>query len=179
MKTKFSIILFTFFILVGGQTISSSKPKQIAIRTDGLYSTYDTSSSRCGKAHDIYKVVHEIVFLNDSDIFYNSRMVSYSLPNYYYRFYELSAALRIGKYKIVGDSVFANIPTQFYKRGNIIKYANANYSGYIKNRDTIVGWRIVPPYPDINMKFNDDVFPSDTTPKMIYFVKHDGVKDLQ
>lgn len=54
-----------------------------------------------------------------------------------------------------------------------------NFRGYVKNKDTITDWKIIPPYPkDFTKsvkKWNADLF----KPHTLYFVKTDAVKCLQ
>lgn len=54
-----------------------------------------------------------------------------------------------------------------------------NFRGFVKNRDTITDWKIVPPYPKDFTKFvftnNDHLL----KPHTLYFVKTDAVKCLK
>jgi hypothetical protein len=56
---------------------------------------------------------------------------------------------------------------------------NCNFRGFIKNKDTIIDWKIIPPYPKDFTKSvkerNKDLF----EPHTLYFVKTDAVKCLQ
>lgn len=149
------------------------------IRFDGLYNTFDTSMLHCGKrAYEQYTTSNSIVFLMNNNMFHNSRLVSYGMPSVYNESIERRGSKSIGKYKIIGDSIYATIPTQFARANERVIFKDANYSGYIKNKDTILGWRIVPPYPDIKLKYNRN-FAYDTMPKMIYFIKYDKVRELE
>jgi hypothetical protein len=53
-----------------------------------------------------------------------------------------------------------------------------NFRGFVKNRDTITNWKVIPPYPKDFTKFvkerNKDLF----EPHTLYFVKTDAVKCL-
>lgn len=59
-----------------------------------------------------------------------------------------------------------------------MKFVAANYIGHIKNADTILNWKMVPPYPNVNIQWND-YFKTDTAPKLMYFIKNDEIKKLQ
>ena len=84
-----------------------------------------------------------------------------------------------GSYTIKKDSIYAYVPITLLTWGLIQRTVNCNYRGYIKNRDTITDWKIIPPYPNGTNEFirenNKQLF----NPQTLYFVKTDAVKCLQ
>lgn len=53
--------------------------------------------------------------------------------------------------------------------GQRFQYRLVHYRGILKNRDTIVQWQMVPPYPKVNMKWNKERFDLLCTPKTLHF----------
>jgi hypothetical protein len=140
---------------------------------DGFYSSHDTSLMACEKkANELYKVVNPIIFMATGRVFYDNHGVSYGLPDFNVEYYQHRG---VGDYYIINDSVFAKIPSAFAIGGMRMRLFEANYIGYIKNKDTIIGWKMVAPYPNVKSKLNN-YFIRDTTPKTLYFIKYDGVK---
>jgi hypothetical protein len=180
------IILFLFAFILPSVEYSASFYKEDGlmntpnIRLDGFYNTFDTSFSvNCGKrAYERYTTKDIVVFLRDNQVFYNGRMGSYSMPDFQNGYLQREGPKMIGTYRIKGDSLYATIPTQFLLHAQRYEYFSAHYVGFIKNEDTILSWKMVPPYPKIKLKFNE-FFHVDTTPKMLYFVKYDKVKELE
>ncbi len=76
----------------------------------------------------------------------------------------------VGLISIENGIIKAHLPTTFYLRGMRQKTFFAYFEGEIKNRDTIVNWRMVEPYPKAPRKFNDD-FKELIEPKLMYFIE--------
>ncbi|MEO6189062.1 MAG: hypothetical protein ABIO44_00570, partial [Saprospiraceae bacterium] len=54
----------------------------------------------------------------------------------------------------------------------------ANFKGYIKNRDTIIDWKMVAPFPKkVNLKWNE-IFTQNKLPKTLYFMKNNAIRAL-
>lgn len=178
MKYKNSIfaIIVLFIILA----FSEDVPEDRNIRFDGFYNTYDTTMSpNCGKrAYELYASKDIVVFLQQNRVLYNGRMGSYSMPDFNDISFKREASQMIGTYHIKGDSIYAIIPTTYLLHAQRYEYFTAYYVGYLKNNDTVIGWKMVPPFPKIKLKHND-FFHYDTTPKMLYFIKYDKVSELQ
>ncbi len=63
-----------------------------------------------------------------------------------------------------------------YTGGNIIGKGITQrlltyFQGYLKNRDTIIGWHMIPPYPNIRVAPNQGEFDSFIEPRDLYFKK--------
>src|SRR5690606_5985067 len=125
-----------------------------------------------------YVTYHSLVFLRNNRTFYFSRAGTRDNRPFKKDFYNNSMLKESGTYKIIEDSIHATISTMFFAAGNRLIYLKANYIGYMKNRDTILGWKMIPPYPKIKLRFNE-FFPEDTTAKMLYFIKNDAVGALE
>ena len=147
------------------------------IRFNGIYNTYDTSLTHRGdRSNEISVTDVFIVFIKKNKIFRDGCCTIDSIA-FQPEFYKRLDSAWIGTYMIKRDSIFAYIPTGLYKYGGMTRTLNANYSGYIKNRDTIIDWKMVPPFPDVNPKANGN-FIYHTTPRMLYFIKNDAVRCL-
>lgn len=186
MKRVFPILI-VFFIYSCSQVkeltpfpylhnpIDSSK-----IRFDGFYSAIDTTTLPNGnKRSEVYTSQNEVVFcLNKKQYISNGASVSNeALTCDFYR--NISSEL-LGEFTIKGNEIYSYSPLYFVMYGSFSKIHYAHFKGYIKNRDTIVDWKIVPPYPknignwEINHPRNKFQF----MPKTLYFVKTDAVKCL-
>ncbi len=77
-------------------------------------------------------------------------------------------------FTVHNDTVYAYCSKEYFIPGMIIKAYYVNYSGVIKNKDTILNFRMVPPYPEVNLKFNE-CFYIDTIPRTLKFFKTDIV----
>jgi hypothetical protein len=150
------------------------------IRIDGMYNTLDTTLLSNGKRlSDHNTTIGFIVFKKDQSIFRDNGGNIDSLPFTceYYKQYNRKAR---GQYEIKGDSVIAYLPATFIVWGMRFKTYNAWFKGYIRNRDTITGWHVVPPYPkkigkwSLKLENNQVIF----TPHTIYFIKTDAVNCL-
>jgi hypothetical protein len=65
-----------------------------------------------------------------------------------------------GVFEVKGDTIMAKIFNYFWGKGSIGNTNSrfeCNYMGILKNNDTILNWRMIPPYPSINMKFTDNI----------------------
>jgi hypothetical protein len=188
MKAYYFILLlfFSFFLKGGymqtGQNYRCAKVNPLIsdtakIRFDGIYNPYDTSiTPRGDKRNLIYKTDNFIVLFNNGKT-YRCSSVSLDSAVFQEKYYTFLDSASLGNYKIINDSIFACTPTAFYKWGMRRKFFNAHYSGYIKNKDTIVDWKMVHPYPDVNPKYNFN-FIYHTTPRMLYFIKNDAIRCL-
>lgn len=138
------------------------------LRFDGYYNTCDDAGQANVSAHRI------LVFSSDGGIFRSSTTLPPPLLDSAY-FAGLSTSL-IGHYTIVGDSVFACIPTWFYKRGLREELKLAKFVGYLKNSNTLVSWHMIKPYPDVSTRYNELFY--HTRPQTLIFVKNHSVQAL-
>ncbi|WP_300487744.1 hypothetical protein [Flavobacterium sp.] len=85
----------------------------------------------------------------------------------------------LGYFTIKNDSIYAYTITTIGIKNGAKTAVFCNHRGFIKNRDTITDWKVIPPYPKDFTKFviekNQWLFKS----KTLYFVKTDAVKCLQ
>ena len=56
-------------------------------------------------------------------------------------------------------------------------YHEAYFKGTMLNNDTIVDWHMVPPYPNEDVKVNNN-FEFFTQPKLLYFIENPEMKQL-
>lgn len=85
----------------------------------------------------------------------------------------------LGKYTIKNDSIYAYALTHIVIRAGGVADVYCNYRGYVKNRDTIIDWKIIQPYPKDFTKFVIENNKNLLKPHILYFVKTDAVKCLK
>lgn len=147
------------------------------IRYDGIYNTYDTSLLFSGKKRNEEFVTDgEVIFFNNGRTVKMNNVTIDSIA-FHINYYKGITSKILGIYLIKGDSIFVHTPIFLYHRGKTIKYHNVHFRGIIKNRDTILDWKMVPPYPDVDLRLND-YLKKYTTPKMLYFIKNDAIRCL-
>lgn len=143
------------------------------LRIDGLYSLYDTTMMECGeKVKDHYIIYSPLIFINQNNAIWDNNLgyldnKALSLNNYeeYPRFEN-----NVGVFKIRNDTIIAKLPINLYGGGmRQLKY-EAYFQGVIKNKNTIVDWHIIPPYPKANKRLNDD-FQFLKTPHTFHFIE--------
>ena len=151
------------------------------LRYDGMYNVFDTSFVLLtGDISDkVYVTTREVVFLKSGKIHRNGgvNLDSLIFGNDMWILIGTELKHSLGEYLIIGDSIYAYTPSRMSLGGGRFKSFNANFSGYIKNKDTILNWRMIPPYPDVDPTLNN-YFVNDTTPRTLYFIKNDAVKCL-
>lgn len=155
-------------------------PVDRSIRTDGMYNMLDTTLLPSGQpAMEHYTTQGLVVFATDTTLYRDNGVTIDSLP-FNCRYYQLYNRKADGEYYIKGDSVFATVATTFVVGARYRSFL-AHFRGYIKNRDTITDWKVVPPYPKkvtrraTNAVENKDLF----APQVMYFIPTDAVKCLQ
>lgn len=186
MKSILTICLFGA-LSVCAQTgdnypLNGSSPdiRLLKLRTDGLYSTYDTSRMPCGERRmEHYKIFSPIYILNDSNAVYLSGGgdMGTSLSSITY-FQNLKSFQNIvGTFSIQEEKIKASLPVELYVWGMRLKKFIAHFEGTIKSRDTILDWKMVPPYPKAPKKFNND-FKELLKPKLLYFMESKELSGL-
>lgn len=179
INTAIVLTLFTISIVFNQQVFAQSKlPINEKVTLNGYYNTYDTNYIYKYDKNDTNTTVDILVFLNATNIFYNGHAVSSERPDFNWEFFKRNAKRRIGSYSILDDSLYVSVNTAFAGPSNMIRYFRANYSGYILNKDTIIGWKMIPPYPKVKLRFNEHFY-EDTIPKTLFFVPHKKVEQLQ
>ena len=148
------------------------------LRDDGMYNVYDTTKLHNGnKVNDEFTTSREVVFLKNGKIFKSG---GYSIDSLIYKdeyWVRLSTEYinLWGNYRIINDSIYAYSPFSLSIGGGRFKPFYANFIGYVKNKDTILNWRMVPPYPDVDPEINN-YFINDTTPQLLYFIKNNAIR---
>ena len=192
MKIKYYVLLTSIILFqscksnyqtpnnIGQLALEISAIDTNKIRFDGIYNVYDTSLLYSGeKANEAYVTINDVVFTKNGFVHRGSGVTTDSI--HFTKESWLRSCLKFnylwGNYITVGDSIYAYTQLEMFIRGGRLKPFYANFSGYIKNRDTILNWRMVRPYPKVNPEWNQN-FINDTTPRMLYFIKNDAVKCL-
>lgn len=148
------------------------------LRFDGLYSTY-ANEGLCGPQHNLpFKALNYFVLLDNKKIYYNARGGACDSPDFLDYSFEHWACKMVGTYTVHNDTMYANIPVIFSHPCRAVKLATTHYKGYVKNADTVVGWRMVPPYPKLKEKYKS-YFVEDTIPKLMYFLKNNSIVTLE
>lgn len=161
------------------------------VRFDGYYNKLDTtiitfdSEAKGKKYNEIYSSNDLVVFNSKKDVYINGGGTKHNGPltcEYYNKivnWHKKQKSEIFGNYTIKNDSIYAYVPVTIKTWGMISRIRKFNYRGYIKNRDTILDWKIILPYPKGTSKFiienNKDLF----NPQTLYFVKTEAVKCLQ
>jgi len=170
--------------LVRNGVVYSGESDENVLRWDGLYQTRCTDLSiPRGDWCNTCITYGPVNIMNSNMIDYcwgcSAEDSSYFfLKNYYYRgnpkYY-----IDPGNYIVRNDTIYANIP--IYLHGNnwlgwyIYKPYECSFIGRIKNRDTIVDWHLVPPYPNIKIKEN---YMDLVRPRMLYFIESEELLGL-
>lgn len=155
-------------------------PQAMKLRTDGLYSTYDTSVMKSGvRKSDHYRIYAPIYILKGGNAIYlnagGDKGTSLASITYFQNLKSFKNI--VGTYTIENIKIKASLPIQLYVWGMRLKTFTAHFEGTIKNRDTILDWKMVPPYPKAPKKFNND-FKELLKPKLLYFIESNELSGL-
>jgi hypothetical protein len=180
---KWIIIIISFLLFFGGRVRGKIECQQpdllkkmdntLTLRCDGLYNTFDTSMMRCGeKTNQHYITYNSLIFVNNNNVIYSYGGGSLDNTQLSINFYSNPKNLlnSIGDYSLKVDTVKATIPIGLFVWGMRVKTFLASFQGIVKNRDTIIDWHMIHPYPTANPKFNNG-FIDLTTPKLLYFIE--------
>jgi hypothetical protein len=162
----------------------------IEIRFDGFYNKIDTTTinydcdSKEKRCNEIYSSIDLVVF-NKSNIYVSGGGTINDEP-YKCSYYKMIADWHkehkkeiFGNFLIKKDSIYAYLPITLNTWGMIPRIVKCNYRGYMKNKETITDWQVVPPYPKGISKFIFENNPKLFKPQTLYFVKTDAVKCLK
>ncbi len=154
----------------------------VDLRHDGLYTLHDTSLMECGvKVNDHYKIYSPLLIINDTALRWGNYVGYFDNQPMTFEFYEQFLGKhfesRVGKYLLRNDTLLAKIPIILYGRGRRQEIYEAYFEGIVKNRDTILSWQMIPPYPQANEKWNDG-FQFLKTPHMLCFVESEELLDI-
>ncbi len=181
------------FLIKPAAFIEAHKSDTTKIRFNGFYNTLDTTIINrqndiyFGKSRsEIYSSLYLVIFGRNKKIYIDGVGTFGNKPftcDYYKRIRDWNKLHKeeyLGNYTIKNDSIYAYVEVRTVTSARRIKLIYCNYRGYIKNKDTITDWKVVPPYPKKFTKFmfkqtyNQRLF----TPQTLYFVKTDAVKCL-
>lgn len=161
------------------------------LQFNGFYNTLDTISldNEGNKSYKHLTALYWVIFNKNQKIYVSSGASTSTSNvafdcNYYKRIndsYRKEKVNVIGYYTIKGDSIYASLPIYFIRPGMVPKLCDANYRGFIKNKDTITDWKVIPPYPIKIGKFEKRFQPNSHLfePQTLYFIKTDAIKCLQ
>ena len=153
-----------------------------SLRHDGVYALYDTALSlnsdrKWSEIHNIYSPLIVVNHQNAIFLNYLNFVDSSVLRIETYKAQGNDFSKYVGTYYVVNDTIFATLPTSLMMVGERRKLILANYRGIIKNRDTIINWQLVPPYPKVNKKHNNDLELL-RMPHLLYFVESKELSGL-
>jgi hypothetical protein len=77
----------------------------------------------------------------------------------------------VGDYVIRKDTIWAKLPILFYGRGEVPKIYESYFQGELRNRDTIVNWRMIRPFPKANRNWNEESFRHLIKPHQLCFIE--------
>ena len=84
----------------------------------------------------------------------------------------------VGDYVIHNDTIWAKLPIVFNGRGGMVILYESYFQGEIKNRDTIVNWRMIRPFPKVNRDWNAEVLDQLQKPHQLYFIESKELEGL-
>ncbi|MBL7712748.1 MAG: hypothetical protein JNL13_09800 [Chitinophagaceae bacterium] len=61
-----------------------------------------------------------------------------------------------GKFNVEKNIIKVHFCYQFFSTGLKLKYFDAYFEGIIRDETTIINWRMVAPYPNVNKRLNDN-----------------------
>ncbi len=168
--------------------IESQKLDTTKIRYNGYYNKIvDTFVYSNGLRYDFPKSITNelIVFSKNKKIYINDNTATRDSSSFNCKYYkEIYTRLKLynvdlPNFTVKNDSIYTFFDAIITVGGGQRVPVYCNYRGYVKNRDTIADWKVIPPYPKDFTKFviekNKDLF----EPKTLYFVKTDAVKCLK
>jgi hypothetical protein len=134
------------------------------MKFDGVYHKVEDPSSYVDDTHLIGK---PILFFENGLMTYDFKTnldsvwyIKFMTSNYSYN-------ANWGVYEILGDTIrstiYCTLMGNAFHRTQLLQ---CNFEGVIKNQDTILGWRMITPYPK---KLNEHEFRMLTTPRDLYF----------
>ena len=145
------------------------------LRSDGLYSTIDVEADAFKKL----KPYRPLIVLNtQKSIFMNE----VNFDDTALRFQDYARFPRflddVGDYVIRNDTIWAKIPIALYGRGMTVLVYETYFQGEIKNRDTIVNWRMIRPFPKAIKSLNEESFEVLTKPHQLQFIESKELSGL-
>lgn len=162
---------------------NSAKLDKSKLRFDGYYNPYDTTRGYIGNA-PIGERITDMYYLTNFFSFYKNGLCLAKMGSYrdgaevnslciYNRFTEEQnkGYSEWGAYKITDDTLEILCYRHFSKRGDLLKSYLTHYRGILKGRDSIVDFKMMPPYPHVNAKINDN-FAYEIGPQVLIFKRN-------
>ena len=158
---------------LSGDSVSS-------LRFDGLYNLYDTSHSSYPdpekRNFEVYAICEPLIFINNKNVIWESNIlyndyVPLSIQHYNHYLNPLFENT-VGNYIFKNDTIIAKTPISlFHPHGMVINLCNAYFQGVIKDRDTILNWHMIPPYPKVSESINANRLNFLKKPHALYFME--------
>lgn len=183
MKNIISIFIFLLsYSFADGQEINKNDSLRFVFK-DGyfidtlLLKEYNLSSNNI---NFLKSSIH--IFFNDNNVMLcNLGISDTDSTNFEYitqrillkNFYGISW----GKFKIENNLIKVHFYYQFFVCGLKMKYFETYFEGIIRDENTIVNWRMVAPYPNVNKRLNEN-FEYLKMSKILKFVSQKGVKSI-
>ncbi|MGJ7030925.1 hypothetical protein [Niabella hirudinis] len=196
-KNSFSLV-FTTAIVATTLLTSCLKAKQLTfpgyfrnppkcdtalLKFDGFYSVIDTSILPSGeRTQGVFTSIYPVTFTKNNKVYIISGNTAVGYPSVRCDTYVNVNNADIGRYYIQNNEIIAfALVTLAMKGGSYFSRYWLHFKGEIKNRDTIVNWRAVSPFPDkvgkteINDEQNRRIF----KPNQLHFQENSAVKCLK
>ena len=139
---------------------SYNKEAVSGVRFDGVYSFYDTSVNYCGT-----RIADQSEYASPIFFFANGLFIGYNGSTSDSKFLVQDVQnsvltkrhhiLDVAAFEVRNDTIKATGSFVMSTSGNTIRHFIAHFRGILKSPDTIVNWRMVPPYPKISWRLND------------------------
>jgi hypothetical protein len=143
-------------------------------RTEGLYSAID---AEIDTFEEKFKTIIPLIILNNQKAILINEAYSHNATLHLKHYFVHNFTDYVGDYVIRNDTIWAKLPILFNGRGMIPKIYESYFQGEIKNRDTLVNWRMIRPFPKINRNLNED-FEFLTKPHQLGFIESKELSGL-
>lgn len=127
------------------------------IRTNGVYSLYDTLKGSSGiENYELYEFSSPILFSNDGR-FLQSHYCVWPIPEFVESLKKYDTRLDHGKYYLNDQEISLVGTFTFFARGMDWRYYQAKYVGYFDTTGDTLFLKLAEPYPPIKMEFNKNL----------------------
>jgi hypothetical protein len=176
---RFIIFLISFGILIschpykvykisGIDLNSIQADTTFRLRSDGLYSAVDIEIDTF---EEKFKTITPLIVLNTQKNILINYAYSHDAALHLKHYVVHNFIDYVGDYVIHKDTIWAKIPIILDGRGGIPKIYESYFQGELKNRNTIVHWRMIRPFPKANRNWNDESFRHLTKPHTLCFIE--------
>jgi hypothetical protein len=137
-----------------GQQIVNFKFDADLIRTNGVYTLYDTSKASFGiEGYKAYTYISPILFQKNG-FFLQSPYCAWPDATLEIEIKNKNQRFDFGKYYLEGNKISLEGTFTFFARGMDWRQLKARYEGYINATGDTLFLKLAEPYPKINLKFN-------------------------